>query len=167
MNGCYGRPVTPDPTALDMLQLILRLGSALLVGSALGINRDLRHKAAGLRTHALVSVGSALAVLVPITMSPLNVDAAARVMQGLLTGIGFLGAGVIIHHERHKRVQGLTTAASLWVSAVLGMACGAGHLVLVGLGVTAVLLVLIAGGPFERAIERRFLKTDDPEPPAP
>ncbi len=159
--------MTPDWAAIDTVQLILRLGVALLVGSALGINRDLRHKAAGLRTHALVSIGSALALLVPISMSPLNVDAVARVMQGLLTGIGFLGAGVIIHHERHKRVQGLTTAASLWVSAVLGMACGAGHLVLVALGVTAVLLVLVFGGPIEKSLERRFLHRDDDEPPSP
>ncbi len=149
------------------LQLILRITVALLIGSVLGINRDLHHKAAGLRTHALVSIGSALAVLVPTSMSPLAVDAVARVMQGLLTGIGFLGAGVIIHHERHKRVQGLTTAASLWVSAVLGMGCGTGHLVLVTIGVSTVLLVLVFGGPLEKRLERRFLRPTDDEPPGP
>jgi putative Mg2+ transporter-C (MgtC) family protein len=151
---------------IDDWQMAIRITAALTCGVVLGINRDLRHKAAGVRTHGLVAIGSALAVLAPLAVAPDNGDAMSRVMQGLLTGIGFLGAGVIIHHERHKRVQGLTTAASIWVSSVLGLCCGTGHFILAGIALVAVLFVLIAGGPLERSIEKHFARDDD-VPPVP
>jgi putative Mg2+ transporter-C (MgtC) family protein len=141
----------PDTTAIA-----LRIGAALLAGSILGINRDLQHKPAGLRTHALVSIGSALVIVLVLTVANGAADALSRAIQGLVTGIGFVGAGVIIHHEAERRVEGLTTAASIWVAASIGMACGAGltSLVLIALGAT--LLVLVWGGRLEQAIERRF-----------
>jgi putative Mg2+ transporter-C (MgtC) family protein len=148
---------------VDDITIALRLGAAMAAGAVLGVNRDLRRKPAGVRTHALVSIGSALAVLV-VLLAGGSADSLSRVLQGLITGIGFLGAGVIIHHERHRRIEGLTTAASIWVAAGLGAACGAGLVTLVLLAIVAALIVLLAGGPFERVFERRFLKPEDARP---
>lgn len=146
--------------AVDEITIALRLGLALLAGAVLGINRDLRHKPAGVRTHALVSIGSATVVLAALIGGG-TPESLSRVIQGLITGIGFLGAGVIIHHEAERRIEGLTTAASIWVAAGLGAACGAGLVTLVASAVVAALIVLLAGGPFERALERRFDKPKD------
>jgi putative Mg2+ transporter-C (MgtC) family protein len=85
----------------DSIWIALRLAAALLAGAILGINRDLHRKPAGLRTLALVSVGSALVVMVTLLISHGSGDAASRVIQGLVTGVGFLGAGVIIRDDDH------------------------------------------------------------------
>ncbi|MGZ5079621.1 MAG: MgtC/SapB family protein [Usitatibacter sp.] len=150
----------------DSLWIASRLAAAVLAGAVLGINRDLHHKAAGLRTLALVSTGSALVVMVTLLMSQGSADAASRVIQGLVTGVGFLGAGVIMHHEPERRVEGLTTAASIWVAAGLGAACGAGLGALALLSLVATMAVLVLGGHVERALERRFLKSDRQGPPS-
>jgi putative Mg2+ transporter-C (MgtC) family protein len=143
------------------LWIALRLAAALLAGAILGINRDLHRKAAGLRTLSLVSVGSALVVIVTLLVSHGNGDAASRVIQGLVTGVGFLGAGVIIHHEPERRVEGLTTAASVWVAAGLGAACGAGLGTVAILALVATMIILVLGGRIERVLERRFLQIDE------
>lgn len=151
----------PGPDIMpDEMAMALRIGAALLAGAVLGINRDLHRKPAGLRTHALVSIGGALVVLVAIIVANGHGhgDSVSRVMQGLITGIGFLGAGVIIHHEAERRIEGLTTAASIWVAAGLGMACGAGLFALAFVALLAAMAVLVLGGPLERALERRFMK---------
>ena len=119
--------MTADPSlALDASAMALRTGAAVLAGTLIGINRDLHHKSAGVRTHSLVSLGSALVMMVGFAVDGRNGEGATRVIQGLVTGIGFLGAGVILHRETKKRIEGLTTAASIWVAAAFGMACGAG-----------------------------------------
>jgi putative Mg2+ transporter-C (MgtC) family protein len=135
-----------------------RLAAALLVGAIVGINRDLHRKAAGLRTLALVSVGSAILVIVTIIMTHGNGDSLSRVIQGIVAGVGFLGAGVIMHHELDRRIEGLTTAASVWVSAGLGAACGAGLMVVAFLALVTTMAILSLGGYIERALERRFWK---------
>lgn len=129
--------------------------AALVVGAIIGLDRDLTGKPAGLRTHALVSVGSAMLVLSAL-MAGADAEGVSRVIQGLVAGIGFLGAGVIVHHERKHRVQGLTTAASIWVAAGLGAASGLGLYRLVGLALIMALFVLLAGGPIERTLARHF-----------
>jgi putative Mg2+ transporter-C (MgtC) family protein len=144
----------------DSLWIATRLAAAMLAGAILGINRDLHHKSAGLRTLSLVSIGSAVVVMVAIVLSRGSGDAVSRVIQGLVTGVGFLGAGVIIHHEPERRVLGLTTAASVWVAAALGAACGAGLGSIALLALVATMIVLVFGGHFERALERRFRKPD-------
>ena len=143
----------------DWILIASRLAAALVAGAILGINRDLHRKPAGLRTLALVSTGSATMVLVTILMTHGGGDATSRVMQGLVTGVGFLGAGVIIHHEPERRVEGLTTAASVWVAAGLGAACGAGLGTVAFLSLVATMAILVLGGYVERALERRFLKS--------
>jgi putative Mg2+ transporter-C (MgtC) family protein len=145
----------------SLLSVVIRIGAALVAGAVLGINRDLHHKPAGLRTHALVSIGSAMIVMLVLIVAEGAVDALSRAIQGLVTGIGFVGAGVIIHHEAKHRVEGLTTAASVWVAAGIGMACGAGLIVLALVSLGATLLVLTLGGPLERALERKFRVTPD------
>ncbi len=131
----------------------IRLALSVLIGGLVGLNRDFRGKPAGVRTHALVSLGTALMVIViapPGSDEALRVDALSRVIQGVLTGIGFLGAGVILRDPGTRHVSGLTTAATIWLTALFGVACGAGFyaavLVSVCLGAVAVLL----GGRIER-----------------
>ena len=141
--------------ALDNLEIALRLGAALLAGALIGLDREIKKRPAGLQTHALVSLGAALTLLVVAVGSGPAGDPASRVVQGIITGIGFLGAGVILQYERERRVEGLTTAASIWSAAALGMACGAGYFDLAGLALAAIVLVLVAGGWIEGWMERR------------
>ncbi|MEE3716440.1 MgtC/SapB family protein [Tumidithrix elongata RA019] len=122
----------------DWLIVICKLSLSLFVGGLIGWERQLAHKPAGLRTHMLVSFGSTLFVMVPLHVGGFGVhpnpDALSRVIQGVTAGIGFLGAGEILHQSRNNRetkrntvkVQGLTSAAAIWVSAALGVAVGAG-----------------------------------------
>lgn len=140
---------------LSNTDLFLRLLMALLCGAVIGLNRDLRRKPAGFRTFGLVSVGSAIAVLT-ILQLPGGADAVSRVIQGVLTGIGFLGAGVILHRASRPKVAGLTTAAAVWLTAGLGMASGAGLFALAGMGLVLAMLLLLIGGPVERIMENFF-----------
>ena len=133
-------------------EMALRLLLALLAATVLGLNRWMHHKSAGIRTHCLVAIGSATAVLSIGHLGTTDVQALSRVLQGLITGLGFLGAGVIIRERSSQRVHGLTTAASIWSCALIAAAFGAGELVLGGLAFFAILITLIIGGPLERLI---------------
>ncbi len=144
----------PVNLAPDSAALAVRLGAALLAGAILGIDRELKRKPAGLRTHALVSIGSALVVLVVAGSSGGDPQAVSRAIQGIITGIGFLGAGVIMQYEHERRVEGLTTAASIWVAAGLGMACGAGLVELVAIALLVTIVVLAGGEAVERRLQR-------------
>jgi putative Mg2+ transporter-C (MgtC) family protein len=145
----------------------LRLGVALVVGGLFGLNRELHGKPAGLRTHALVSLGAAAATLV-VLRSPdgtLNMDANAigRVVQGLLTGVGFLGAGVILH-EPAGMVRGLTTAATIWICAVLGLICGLGYWLVLAMTGGLTFFTLLLGPRIEKFFEKLF-KRHSSSPP--
>jgi putative Mg2+ transporter-C (MgtC) family protein len=132
---------------------------AVVFGALIGINRDLHGKPAGVRTHSLVALGSALAVLASTRLTGSGdhaADVVSRVVQGVLTGVGFLGAGVILRDPGNGRVHGLTTAAAIWVTALFGVASGAGAYREVGVGSVLVLLVLSVGGPIERVVRRVF-----------
>ena len=102
----------------------------MLLGGAIGVNRDLHHKPAGLRVLAMVSVGSALVTILILTVASqqkiVTYDGLSRVIQGILQGIGFLGAGVIMRAQGRDEIHGMTTAASIWLTAVLGVTCGIG-----------------------------------------
>ena len=134
--------------------IAFRLALALLVGTVLGLNRWLHHKSAGIRTHSLVAIGSATAVMLISDFAQDDAQSVSRVLQGLITGLGFLGAGVIIREQSSQRVHGLTTAASLWACAIIGSAFGAGQFALGGLTLLAILLILVLGGPIERLFAR-------------
>ena len=120
----------------------------MFVGGIIGWERQLRHKPAGLRTHMLVSMGSALFVLIPLAMAknPNGLDAVDRVIQGIAAGIGFLGAGEILRQSQQEigkvEVHGLTSAAAIWVSAALGTAAGCGLWQLALIGALMSLFVL-------------------------
>lgn len=137
-----------------VLEISLRLLAATLVGGVIGLNRDLNGKPTGVRTMGLVGLGAAL-IVVAAGLVGGNGDA-TRAVQGIVTGIGFLGAGVIFKEVSSDRIHGLTTAATIWLTAALGVTCGLGHwtpaLVATGLS----LLVLVFGGPVERAVHRRW-----------
>ncbi|MBU3584459.1 MgtC/SapB family protein [Polynucleobacter sp. 15G-AUS-farblos] len=134
--------------------IALRLGLALLAGSILGLNRWLHHKSAGIRTHSLVAIGSATAVILISDFVRDDAQAMSRVLQGLITGLGFLGAGVIIHEQRSSKIHGLTTAASLWTCALVGAAFGGGQFVLGLFSIGAIFIALALGGPLERLVSR-------------
>jgi putative Mg2+ transporter-C (MgtC) family protein len=141
----------------DVTQVVVRLGLALLLGGILGFEREMAGRDAGLRTHMLVAVGSALFVLVPL-QAGFSQENMSRVIQGLVSGIGFLGAGAIIKLSAEREVRGLTTAASLWVSAAVGMAAGLGREATAILSV-AIALVILAGVRM-----RKKPKPEDEEP---
>ena len=120
----------------------------MFVGGIIGWERQLRHKPAGLRTHMLVSMGSALFVLIPLAMAknPNGLDAVERVIQGIAAGIGLLGGGEILRQGQQEigevEVHGLTSAAAIWVSAALGTAAGCGLWQLALIGALMSLFVL-------------------------
>jgi putative Mg2+ transporter-C (MgtC) family protein len=141
----------------DLAEIILRLGGATLIGAAIGLNRDLRGKPIGVRTLGLVGLASAVAVLaVAPDGAGGDFNPASRVIQGVLTGIGFLGAGVIVRREVGKIVHGLTSAACTWTTACLGLVCGLAAWQIVATGAALVFVLLIFGGPFERMSHRRL-----------
>lgn len=155
-------------SAPDLLESLIRLLVATAIGGLIGLNREITQKPAGLRTHSLVSLGSALMTVTALLLSggnpSLHVDATARVIQGMIAGIGFIGGGVILHRDG-RDVKGLTTAATLWVAAALGVSCGIGHWQLALGAVTVALVVLVIGRPIEDALHRAMPpKPDKPEP---
>ena len=155
--GCGGVPSARRGaktfTGMDTLDIALRLGAATLVGVVLGLNRDLHGKSTGVRTLGVLCLGSALAVL---SIHAVTAADASRVIQGIVTGVGFLGAGVIVRSEKGHHVQGLTTAAVVWVTACMGAACAVARWQIVVIGVVLVFVILVFGGPFEKAIDRRW-----------
>lgn len=141
--------------------VFLRLAAAVAAGALIGLDRELRHKPAGLRTLALVALGSAVFVLETIDSTRgVYTDATSRVIQGIVTGVGFLGAGSIMRGAGEESVRGLTTAASIWLAAATGIACGLANWPLVVGGSALGLLVLLIT-PVERVIHNR--QTTDPQ----
>jgi putative Mg2+ transporter-C (MgtC) family protein len=112
--------------AAGFTRVLVRLLIAAILGGVLGYEREHKGKAAGLRTHMLVAMGAALFVMVPEQAGATDADL-SRVLQGLITGIGFLGAGSIVKGVSENSVHGLTTAAGIWLTAAIGMAAGMGR----------------------------------------
>ena len=141
-----------DVTDVEQITRILtRLLLAAVLGGVLGYEREHQGKAAGIRTHMLVAIGAALFVLVPQQGGMLIADQ-SRVIQGIVTGIGFLGAGAIIKHRSEDDVKGLTTAAGVWLTAAIGIACGLGRESTAILS-TALALIVLAIMP--RLVDRK------------
>jgi putative Mg2+ transporter-C (MgtC) family protein len=127
------------PSASEAVRLLVRLGAAAILGGMLGIERQRMGKAAGLRTHMLVALGAALFVIAPRSAA-MSASDLSRVIQGVVTGIGFIGAGAILKLSERREIQGLTTAASVWLTAAVGVAVGLGH---IGSCVIVVVMALI------------------------
>jgi putative Mg2+ transporter-C (MgtC) family protein len=122
-------------------QLVLRMLLAALLGGVLGYQRERQGKEAGLRTHMLVALGSAFFVLVPL-QAGMSIGDLSRVLQGLIAGIGFLIAGTILKQQAEGHIQGLTTAAGLWLTAAVGIAVGLGREASAILGAVLAFIIL-------------------------
>ncbi len=120
---------------------MVRLLLAALLGGLVGFQRERRGKAAGLRTHMLVALGAAFFVLIPAQAGMPLADL-SRVLQGIITGVGFLGAGTILKRQASEEIEGLTTAAGLWLTAAVGSAAGMGRETSAVLGTVLALIVL-------------------------
>ena len=142
-------------TMIDWQDAVIRLTAATVIGGAIGLDRELHGKPTGVRTMAIVALGSALIVLVGQHLDAKDASAGSRVIQGVITGIGFLGAGVILRNPAGKRVRGLTTAAAIWLTACVGVACGFGAWPLVVTSAVLAVLILTLGKPLERALGAR------------
>ncbi len=145
---------------MDLWDIAFRLGAAALIGAALGLNRDLHGKPTGVRTLGLVGLGAALAVL---AVSGGSIADASRVIQGIVTGVGFIGAGVIIRNGGRRGIHGLTTAACVWLTACAGAACAAAQWRVLIVGIPLVFVILVFGGPFEKAVHRRWPHSESPD----
>ena len=121
----------------DITRIVLRLMVAVVLGGMLGYERESVGASAGLRTHMLVSLGAALFVLIPL-QAGMEISDLSRVLQGVTAGIGFIGAGAILKDSKHHDIKGVTTAASVWLTAAIGIAAGMGR------EATAVLSALFA-----------------------
>ena len=144
------------------LDLALKLAAALIAGGLIGLNRDMHGKPAGIRVHALVALGAAIFVLAALEGSnPANIN---PVIQGVVGGIGFLGAGIIMRAEtpgQGFRLHNLTTAATIWVAAAIGIACGLGAWRLAAGASVAVFAVLVGGVRLDRWLFGRLGAEED------
>jgi len=138
-------------------RMVIRLVASMLLGAVVGIQRQRAGKAAGVRTHMLVAMGSTLFVI-SCTASGMSSEGLSRVIQGLATGIGFIGAGSILKRQTSREIEGLTTAAGIWMTAATGVAVGLGKIGLAALGVLLTWMVLVLAG-----YVREALGSDEPE----
>ena len=129
------------PDLATMTRITVRLVVAAVLGGILGYERELKARSAGVRTHMLVAVGAALFVIGPL-QSGMPIEDMSRVIQGIVQGVGFLGAGAIIVRTAQKQIQGLTTAANIWATAGIGVLAGLGLEATVVLATFVVLMIL-------------------------
>lgn len=140
------------PDSRQFIQVLVRLLAAALLGAAIGLERERVGKPAGLRTHILVTLGTCVFV-VGCAGFGMNSDGLSRVIQGIVTGIGFIGAGSILKLNNERDVKGLTTAASVWIAAAIGVVVGLGGLGLAILATVLTLIVLTFVTGFEKCFD--------------
>jgi putative Mg2+ transporter-C (MgtC) family protein len=145
------------PDARQFTHVMIRLIASALLGAVIGLQRERAGKPAGIKTHILATLGTTVFVLACAGYG-MSSDGLSRVIQGIVTGIGFLGAGAILKLDESRDIKGLTTAASIWISAAIGVAVGLGSLGLALLATILTMLVLAILG----SMELRFFKKDDP-----
>lgn len=148
------------PDLAEFTVICFRLEFAVLLGAAIGFDRERRGKAAGLRTHMMVSLGAACFILVPLRAG-MEIADASRVLQGIITGMGFLGAGAILKRDSPDIIKGLTTASSIWVAASVGIAAGMGRQTTAILCTLAALFILVIVGRMERYIDKEKTDSED------
>ena len=141
------------PDRNRLVVVLVRVLAAILMGAVVGFERERAGKPAGLRTHILVSLGTAVVVLA-CAGSAMDMAGLSRVIQGIVTGIGFIGAGSILKVSEERNIRGLTTAAGLWMTAAIGIAVGLGSLGLALIGTVLTLIILT----LERLLEDRAVK---------
>lgn len=139
--------------------VLLRTITAVILGGVVGIQREKVGKPAGLRTHMLVCLGTAVGVLACSGVG-MDMDGLSRVIQGIVTGIGFIGAGTILKLTEQREIEGLTTAAGLWMTAAIGVAVGLGALGIAVIATVLTVIVLALLG-LEEALNKRGKKEGD------
>ena len=152
--------ITGLPDQKQFVQVLIRLIAATLLGAIIGIQREKVGKPAGLRTHILVTLGTTVFVLA-CSKSGMSSEGLSRVIQGIITGIGFIGAGSILKLNEERNIQGLTTAAGVWMTAAIGVAVGLGALGLAILATLLTLTILGLAGRLEFRINKDRNPTDD------
>lgn len=157
-------------TVLPSLEAVLRTFMAVVVGGLIGLDRELRSKPAGLRTHILISLAAALFTLITFELhSQFTGDDGTktadpvRIIEAVTAGVAFLAAGAII--QSRGNVHGLTTGANMWLAGALGVACGAGYYVLAIIGTVFALIVLIVLGKIEARLTAKSPPDDGPKEP--
>ena len=143
------------PNTRQFIHVLIRLIASVLLGAVIGLQRERAGKPAGIKTHILATLGTTVFVLA-CTGYGMGSDGLSRVIQGITTGIGFLGAGAILKLDEKRDIKGLTTAASIWISAAIGVAVGLGGLGLALLATILTLIVLAIIG----SLELRFFKNE-------
>jgi putative Mg2+ transporter-C (MgtC) family protein len=151
MNSAFDEITRLTPDMHQLVRVTVRLLAALAIGTAIGLQRELTHKPAGLRTHMLLGLGTALFVL-GAAESGMQVDSLSRIVQGLATGIGFLGGGAILKLTNEREIHGLTTAAGIWMTAAASAAAGLGQIGVALIGTLLGLLVLIVFHKIEKEL---------------
>jgi putative Mg2+ transporter-C (MgtC) family protein len=141
--------VSGFPGSVEMASIAVRLLVAIILGGVLGFQRAHVGKAAGIRTHMLVTLGAAIVVLIPHLTGMSTADL-SRIIQGTITGIGFIGGGVILKMSEQHQIVGITTAASIWLTATIGIATGTGRLGLALVGTILAYIILTFFGWLER-----------------
>lgn len=163
LRGCRN----PNSGMSNYAEVVLRLFSALLIGCIVGLDRNLHGKPTGMKTMGLVALGASLVTMASMdfsmTQGGYSGDAVSRTIQGVITGIGFLGAGVIVHDRNTEHVRGLTTAASIWVTAALGIVCGVGSWKIAATAMGMVLLLFLVGRPLERMLHKKWMSKSTEE----
>jgi putative Mg2+ transporter-C (MgtC) family protein len=137
---------------------LTRLGVATLLGGVIGLEREWKGHWAGLRTHMMVAVGCAIFVIAGVSLAKNEGEAVSRIIQGIASGIGFLGAGTILKLDQKQQIKGLTTASSIWLSAALGTAAGLAEYALAVASAVVSLFILGVLGPIEKLLERHQAK---------
>jgi putative Mg2+ transporter-C (MgtC) family protein len=137
-----------------LLRVLIRLLAAMILGGVIGIQRERSGKAAGFRTHMMVCLGTAVFVIACSGVG-MQFDAVSRVIQGLVTGIGFIGAGTILKLEGEEEIKGLTTAAGIWMTAAIGITIGLGAIGVALMGTVLALVILAIAQPFEDFFRKR------------
>ena len=138
----------------QLARVLIRLLAATLLGAIVGFERERAGKPAGLRTHTLVCVGTAVFVLV-CTSAGMSSDGLSRVIQGIVTGIGFIGAGTILKVSEEHQIRGLTTAAGVWMTAAIGVGVGLGSVGVAALSTLLAIIILAVVGSIEARAENR------------
>ena len=148
MHSALNELTRSIPDLTDLVRILGRLTVALLIGAAVGWQRESAHKGLGMRTHMLVALGTALLLVSASDAGMTNSDL-ARVVQGIITGVGFLGGGAILKLTHEHEIRGLTTAASVWLTAGASAAAGLGQIAaaLIGLAMGLAVLGVVGTGP--------------------
>jgi len=152
----------PYPVLADA---VLRMLAAMLIGCIIGIDRDLHGKPTGMKTLGLVSLGACIATMCAqgFSMTPSDDAGVSRAVQGIVPGVGFLGAGVILQNPRENRVRGLTTAASIWVTAAVGIVCGLGVWSVAFIAMILMIALMTIGRVVEKRLLRRWMNKPEDE----